>query len=399
MPVILNELLQPQLILDLISRVRPGQGALGPWLGFQPNKYDPENVALTGPATITGNLRNTVYRIFNVSRTVAHGRAPGTGPAVIPQNPMGQVPVTCARFHEKLPLNYEFLGNLSPMIGPNSQIDPSGQDYVRRQTTFLATRAARVVEMLAAAMMRDSLYLIQEGDNWNPRFTAPTGTEIGFQINFQIPAGNKNQLDMLGAGNIIGTSWANLAAPIFSDIMKIQSAYTQLNGYALTDVWINGTLWPNIVQNTQIRNLGGTAQTPFSEFTREPEKGMDGKPSNRYFSILRGIPWLRWHLLDDVLSLGSDIDIKYTYSTGSAAKLIPDNMAIFCTEPSVDIAKMYLGGEPVVENPGMPAVVRSGYYFWHEYTTQPSAIDLIALVNCVPCLFIPDAFAPATVVF
>ena len=74
-------------------------------------------------------------------------------------------------------------------------------------------------------------------------------------------------------------------------------------------------------------------------------------------------------------------------------------MAIFCTEPSIDIAKMYLGGEPVVENPGMPAVVRSGYYFWHEYTTQPSAIDLIALANFVPCLYIPDAFAPATVVF
>lgn len=399
MAVTLMELLQPQLILDLISRIRPGQGMISSWLGFAPNRYDPEQVTLTGPATVTGNLRNTVYRIFNYTRTVPTGRAPGTGPGVITQNPMGQVNVSCARFHDKIPLNYEFLGNLSPMIGPNSQIDPVGQDYIKRQSTYIAGKYGRMIDMMAAAMLRDSLYLIQDGDNWTASFTAPTGTQVGFQIPFRIASGQKSQLNWDGSGNLITTSWANTGALIVGDILKIRAAFAQVSGWAMTDVWINSTMWQNIISNTQVRNTGGTAQTPFAEYREEPATGMDGKPSTGTVAVLRALPFVRWHMCDDVVSLGSDIDISYTYSTGTAAKLIPDNMAIFCPAPSPDFAKLYLGGEPVVENPGQPAVIRSGYYFWHEYTTQPSAIDLIGLLNAVPCLFVPTVFWPATVVF
>ena len=404
MPVTLQELLQPQLILDLVSRVRPGVGALGSWLGFQPTSYSPDTVSLSGPATVSGQLRYTSYRIFNEVRTPLKARAPGTGPGTVAQNPMGQVQVTCARFHSKIPLNYEFLGNLSPMVGPNSQIDSQGQSYIKQQSNYLAQQAGTMVEMMAAAMMRDSLYLQMSGDDWLPVFSAPSAsggiTPAYLQVNFQIPSGNKSQLDMLGSGNIIGTTWANPAAPILTDIMKIKAAFAQLTRYPLTDIWINSTMWPNVINNTQVRNTGGSSNTPFAEYTNVPERGMDGQPTGKYEAILRGDPTITWHMNDDVVSLGSDIDLSYsTYSTGTANKLVPDNMAIFCTKPTPDIAKMYLGGEIVVENPGMPGVIRSGYYSWSEYVTQPSAIDLIALLNAVPCLYNPLCFAPATVVF
>src|SRR6185436_9866132 len=98
--------------------------------------------------------------------------------------------------------------------------------------------------------------------------------------------------------------------------------------------------------------------------------------------------------------LNTDIDPSYSTApaTATLAKLIPDNMAIFTTEPSPKWTRMYLGGEYVVENPGMNGVLRMGYYFWHEYVTQPSAVELIALLNAVPILYRPLVIAPATVI-
>lgn len=397
----LQEALQPQFILDLISRVRPGQGALGSWLGFQPTNYDSDTITLSGPATVSGPTRYVMYRIFNAVRTLMKARAPATGPSTVAENPVGVVQLTCQRMHDKIPLNYEMLGNLSPMIGPNSVIDNMGQDYIRRQTGYLARRTAMAVEFMAAAMMRDSLNIIQNGDDWLMQFTAVAAGQVGFNVPFQIPSGNKSQLNMLGAGDIIDMSWNNPAAPILLHLMKIKAAFAQLSNYPMTDVWINSIMWNYVITNTVIRNTGGSAQTPFAEYTREPERGMDGKNlGNKYVAVLRADPTIRWHIDDDIVSLGSDIDISYsTYSTGTAAKLIPDNMAIFTTESNPEIAKLYLGGEPVVENPGMPAVMRMGHYFWHEYCTQPSVIELISLLNCIPCLYNPLVFAPGTVVF
>jgi hypothetical protein len=208
-------------------------------------------------------------------------------------------------------------------------------------------------------------------------------------------------LAMTGGANIIQVSWANVGAPIIDNILAIRAAFAQVSGYPLTDVFINSTTWSKIINNTQVRNTAGSSQEPFLSYREEPEIGANGQPTRKYVAILRGVPDIRWHMNDDILSMGGNqIDVIGTYSTATAQKLIPDNMAIFTTEnTNGEIAKMYQGGEPVVENPGMPMVTRSGFYFWHEFTTQPSAIDLISLGNFIPELYIPGAVAPATCIF
>jgi hypothetical protein len=409
MAATLTDLLLPQVVLEVVSRIKDGRGPLGSWLGFQSNNYDNGRVMLSGPNTLegTGSVRNVTYRLFDHTRVPAKGRAPGTGPATIAANPMGQNTVAVARFHEKIPLNYEFLGNLSPMIGPNSQIDPGGQNYIMQQTTFIAEQFNNMIEMMSAGMMRDQLYFIQSGDNWLPTFTAPTGTQVGFQVAFQVPAGNKSQLNMLGAGDIIKISWDNVGAPIIGNLQSIIAAYAQLSRYRLTDIWINSTMWINVITNTEVRNLAGSAATPFAEFDEIDEPGMDNSgPANHYSATLRGQPTIKWHFCDDTLALNTDVDPSYlSVPSGSVpaganlAKLVPDKMAIFCTEPSPKWTRLYHGGEHVVENPGMPGMLRMGYYFWHEYVTQPSAVELIGLLNAVPLLYIPKVIAPANVIF
>lgn len=396
----LHTLLQPQVILQVISRIRPGLSRLARWLGFMPTSYDPDTVSLMGPNITQGDVRYATFRIFDFTRTVAVGRAPGTGPSTVAANPVGSVPVSCARFHMKVPLSYEELGNLSPIVGPNSVIDQGGQDYISRMITHLARRNNNAVEMMASGMLQDNLYFNYSGDNVLLSI-GPLAGLFNFQIPYQIPAGNKNQLNMLGAGNIIGISWNNVAAPIISNLLAIDAAFMQLSGYPLTDVWVNGPFWYNVLVNTEVRNTAGSANTPFADFDRVPETGMDGLPTGDHVAVLRAFPTIKWHITNEVLVMNSDVDPSYATAPSGAqlVKMVPDKQAFFCTTPTPEWTTMYHGGEYVVENPGMPGALRRGFYAWREYTTQPSAVDLITLMNAMPILYVPKVVAPAQPIF
>lgn len=401
MSAALSDLLTPQVVVSLISKLKRGRGAIGSWLGFHPTTFNERTLQVSGPNTVTspgGTVRNLTYRIFNETRVPLKGRAPGAPPSTRAANPMAQNTISIFRYHDKIALNYEMLGNMAAMIGPNSQIDEGGAAYIAQQEDYLVTQGHNAVEFMAAAMMRDSLYVIYNGDDWLLSFTAPSPpTTIGFQIAFNVPAGNKSQLNMLGSGNIIGTTWANAAAPIIGDILEIQAAYAQLSRYAMTDIWINSTMWSNIITNTDVRNTAGSANTPFAAFDMEQAPNNSGPPT--FSARIRGIPYITWHFDDDTAALGGDTDPIYSQGTATLNKYVPDNMAIFTTAPTGDWTKLYYGGEYVVEQPGMAAMPRMGWYMWHNYAAQPSVLELLCVLNAVPALFVPAVVAPATVVF
>lgn len=401
MTVSLHSLLTPQVILKAVSRVRKFQGRLGRWIGFQPNRYNPDTVSLEGPNSRYGETRFATFRLDDVTRVVGKARAPGTGPASVAVNPIGDVRVACARFHEKVRLLFEFLGNISPIIGPNSQIDNGGQSYLARQQMHLGEKYNNTIELLTTGMMQDNLYFQFAGDNLLPVIGAPTAPNIGVQIPFQIPSGNKNQLNLLGTGNIINVGWQNTGAALIKNCLMIQAAMTQLSGYQPRHMWMNSVTWYNVLLNMEVRNTAGSANTPFAEYDRVPEPGSDGMPQAEFAAQLRGLPWLLWHIADDVLVTGGDIDPTWAQGAASAAtttiKVVPDNTCMIAPDPSPDWTEMYHGAEWICENAGQPAQLKRGYTFWKEWVTQPSCIELIALMNCIPLLYVPKAICYATV--
>lgn len=398
MAVSLHSMLTPQVILKAVSRVRKFQGRLGRWLGFQPNRFNPDMVSLEGPNCRYGDTRFATFRLDDVTRVVGKARAPGTGPASVAVNPVGDVRVSCARFHEKVRLLGEFLGNLSPIIGPNSEIDVGGQSYIARQTVHLAEKYNNTIELMTTGMMQDNLYFQMSGDNLLPVIGAPTGSNIGVQVPFQVPSGNKNQLNILGTGNILQVGWQNVGAPIIKNILQIHAAVTQTCGYQPRHVWLNSLQWYNILLNTEVRNTAGSMNTPFAEYERVPETAMDGMPQPEFAAQLRGIPWVTFHIADDILVTGGDIDPTWSTASGTTTiKVCPDNTAMFAPDPAPDWTEMYLGGEYVSENAGQPMALRRGYTFWKEWVTQPSCIELIALMNMLPLLYVPKSLVFGTV--
>lgn len=397
--VSLHELLTPQIILKAVSRIRKFQGRLGRWVGFQPNRFNPDTVSLEGPNTRQGDTRFASFRLDDVTRVVAKGRAPGTGPASVPVNPVGDVRVSCARFHEKVRLLGEFLGNLSPIIGPNSQIDTGGQSYIARQTVHLAEKYNNTIELMTTGMFQDNLYFQMSGDNLLPVIGAPAAPNLGFQIPFQIPAGNKSQLNLLGTGNIILQGWQNTGAPLIKNCLQIQAAMTQLSGYQPKHFWMNSLGWYNVLLNAEVRNTAGSSNTPFATYERVTEKAVDGMDQPEFAAELRGLPWAQFHIADDVLVTGSDIDPTWASapSTATFVKVCPDNTCMIASDPSPDWTEMYHGAEYISENAGQPMQLKRGYTFWKEWVTQPSCIELIALMNMIPLLYVPKSICFATV--
>lgn len=131
---------------------------------------------------------------------------------------------------------------------------------------------------------------------------------------------------------------------------------------------------------------------------------MDGMPMPEFAAQLRGIPWLTWHIADDVLVQGGDVDPSWTQGasdvtagTTSFIKVCPDDKVYFLPDPSPDWTQMYQGAEYIIENPGQNFVLKRGYTFWKEWVTQPSCIELISLMNAIPLLYVPKAVVIPTV--
>jgi hypothetical protein len=396
--VSLHSLLTPQVILKAVSRVRRFQGRLGRWLGFQPNRFNPDTVAAEGPNVRNGDTRFATFRLDDVTRVVGKARAPGTGPASVAVNPVGDVRVSCARFHEKVRLLGEFLTNLSPIIGPNSQIDTGGQNYIARQITHLSEKYNNTIELMATGMLQDNLYFQLSGDNLLPVIGAPASPNLGFQIPFQVPSGNKNQLNILGTGNIITTGFQNVGALIIKNYLSIQAALTQLSGYQPRHVWMNSLMWYNHLVNTEVRNTAGSANTPFAQYDQVQDRAFDGMVMPEFTAILRGLPWLTFHIADDVLVTNSDVDPSWSTAPSAATfiKVCPDNQIFIVPDPMPDWTEMYLGAEYISENAGQPMMLKRGYTLWKEWVTQPSCIELISLMNAIPLLYIPKAICNAT---
>ena len=158
-------------------------------------------------------------------------------------------------------------------------------------------------------------------------------------------------------------------------------------------------MWYNVLLNTEVRNTAGTSNTPFASYDRVPEKGSDGMPQAEYAAVLSGCPTWKWHIANDVLVTNSDTDPTWSSAPAAATfiKVCPDNTIMIAPEPSPDWTEMFHGAEYISENAGSPMQLKKGYTFWKEWVTQPSCIELIALMNCIPLLYIPKALAFATV--
>jgi hypothetical protein len=367
------QLMNSTQITKVISRIKTPQSRFQSFFGMGPG----------GPAENPVGGHFAGWDIFDRSRAMARGRAPGTGPGTGSLNPIGHVSATLYRSHEKVYILEEKVFRTRQLGGNWGNVDARGQNYITKQEEYVAQKFKNSREYLVYSMMRGKMGLLNDGDDWVP--VAPAaGT---FDIDFQVPAGNLNQLDMLTTGTgIINTVWSNIGADIVTDVMQINAANEQLHGRVVNHLWTDTTVLNYLLNNTRLVTLGGTANTMFNEFKRTDFTGPDGRQDTGFEIVFKGMPWLKIHAYD------GGLDVNGTYT-----KFFDGTTAYFCPDPDSTWCDFLVGSEIVAENVMAPGDERYGLQTWVERCTQPAGWELLVVDNGLPALYVPKAQQFATV--
>lgn len=357
---VLPTILQPGVLNETISQVRVINDRLQNFFGANTRGF---------PGRYFG------WDIFNDTRQLAKARAPGTGPARSRAIPVGHVNGNFPRFHDSVPLLLEEINNFRQIGGNAAVVDTMGEKYISEQMVKLKQKFTNVREFMFAGMIRGSFTYTQTGDDLDLSFSGGATT-----INFQVPAGNLTKLNMLGSGDILAATWDNTGTDIPGHLYAIDAAFENLIGRNLRHVWCTSTVWGYVLNNLKVQGQGGTANVVFETLSKS-----DG--TDDFTARLRALPWLTWHITNGGLDVGNEA------TPPTFTKLLEDDHALFCPEPSSDWIQIYEGSEPVVEYPGAEPALRTGQYFWAEPTTKPAGYELIGLDNAIPALKIPKAIA------
>ncbi|MEX2175750.1 MAG: major capsid protein [Pirellulaceae bacterium] len=362
MSVSTAQLLAPQTIRKAISQLDLPGTSLQNLLGW----------GLGGSNSTRQSGRNFSYDVFNVSRRVASGRVPGQAASrQKPQN-VSRVSATFPRAAETIELLDEDLLNRRAIGGSDSSLDQNGEVYLTRQEAYLAQRFANLIEFQTAAMLRGSYSYDEDGDELRHGFSGGETT-----IDFQLPAGNLSQLNMLGAGNILDADWAAAATDIPQHLHRVNAAMVQLTGMGLAHVVLTSAAWQHVVNNDTVQNQGGA-----NGFWQSHQRLGQGE----FTVVLRSVPWVTFHVIDYGLEI-------WNGSTETFTKLIEDDRAAFLPEPSPRWVQYLEGSEIVTEGPGGPKHERFGFYAYSFPVHDPSGWNLAAVMNGIPALYTPQALA------
>jgi hypothetical protein len=374
-----RQLLSPTVTSKAISRIAAAEMPMLAEFGFQPG----------GPSELPIGHRTHGYDVFNNTRTVGMTTVPGEAAKTVTRQSVGRVNVTVQRMHEMLPMSAEELHNLRPIGGNSNVFDNLGESYIRRQLRFMGQRAANFRAALLGGMMRGTAYVHPNGNDLYMDYTSGTNA---YTLSWQMPSGNLNQLNMLGAGNIITGRFDAASTDIPSVFEQIDIALQNLVGLGLQIVVCGAQMWTYITNNDAVAMKAGIANTPFTEYTRRPAGTIDA-PQNLKIGRLACLPWLEFIITDTVLELGAQ-------GSTTKTKLVPDNTFWFGPRPLNDqLFQMAIGSEPIAEGPNMAPVVKMGMSSWTTWQWNPTATLLFTLDNAIPVNYVPAASGLATAIF
>ncbi|MGB0762327.1 MAG: major capsid protein [Acidimicrobiales bacterium] len=345
-----------------------------------------------GAAAQNVSGRHLGWDIFDKTRLIAEGRAPGTGPATVQRKSVGHVSAVAYRAHEKITLLHEEIFRTRPLGQQFGVVDLNGQNYINNQIGYLTQRFRNSREFMISRMLRGGFGVLQTGESWVP-VEKGAGT---FDVDYNIPSTHLTQLDMGTGSDIIGTSWDNAAAPIIGDVLAVNKAFERLHGRPLRHIFINSTMFANLLANTELKNVGGTAYRIFDSLSARQMKSEEGIPDSGFDVVFRGLPLQTFHVYDGVLNVNQNTDSDTVANT---SLFIPDNNAIFLPEPSNDWVGWINASEYVKENVMDAGRQVFGFHSWSTNTIDPAGIELKMLDNGLPVLYVPKCVAYGTCVF
>ncbi|MCI0333553.1 MAG: hypothetical protein L0228_10060 [Planctomycetes bacterium] len=367
------DILRPQVLTQVVRQVVASADPILNHMGFQPGGSNER---------FFGHGREGLYHIYDDTRRVAKGRAPGTPAGRSSKEPMKAVPFVYPRMHDSISLLAEFFHNLGRIDNP-VQRDEAGKDMIMRQSATLMRKAANWRIAMTVGMLRDELYVHEEGDDWFMNYTSANALK---QIPFQVPSGNKGQLSMtlrdgttsVHGASIIDVPWTSSGADIPTHFDKINQARSAVGVGPVKHVHMNSTTFRPLTYNDFLAATQGIANPPFTQYQREVGQRPDGSPLHEYVAQFLALPGVTFHISDEGLDLWDAGTDAYTFT-----KHWPNGMAVMTGEPTPERYTIYQGSEPIAEYDGGPESVRVGLSSWTKKTSNPTATEVYILDNAL----------------
>lgn len=378
----LQQMLQTPMITRLVSRIKTPMSLFQQFYGLLPGS----------PATQTIQGRYFGYDLINPTRTLARGRAPGSGPGRTTPKAIGQVTGQIMRMHESVHIQHEQVFRFRPLGSNYGTVDLTGQKYVTTQVNNLSQKFKNSREFMLSRMFRGGFGVKKTGDDWD--LVEQDDATATFQVDFQIPDSHLTSLELGTGSDILDQSWSDPTCPVNRHIARIRQAFERLHGRSLRHIWMHPEDVELLKENVHLQQISGSSFSVFQSLTAramssDAFEGMAGIPDTGYDIVFRALPLYVFHAYGGGLAT----DGVETADSSSFTTFIPRGYAIFTPEASPDWLGGINGSEFVRENIMDPGSVKEGFVTWTTNVIDPAGVDLKALDNWIPALYNPKCVA------
>ena len=289
---------------------------------------------------------------------------------------VSEIPVRLIHTAEHIVHNPIVLQNLLSVEGSRQQL---GRMEIARQTRdfrilFDNLRLAAIYSALSLG----AVYFDGDGN----LLASSSGAVV--TVDFGVPAGNQDQLDVDGDGSIIDASWATAGTDIVGQIMDLKKRMAKLNGYVPEIAMYGASVLEHLLSNTAIASL-------ISGSSGMSEQAAAG-------AVPRGLLGLDWYPVASAFFEDND---------GTAQSLFGDDTVVFAPRPSPDWWEVLQGTYVVpttlgnVSADGSGAVSDltqvNGMFSYAHVSSDPPSIKHVAGDTFLPVLKVPAAICIADV--
>lgn len=350
----------------------------------------------SGLPPVAAGQRTVFWEYFDNTRTVGTVRPHLAGPSRPVQKAAGIASGTLLRYYEALTFESNRIAGYRALGKPLGYLSSSGEDWIARQLSYLFQRRQNLVEFIVSRMLtRQGFDIVTSGASNVHQVTEYGSGQLS--VDYQVPATHRTQI-ALGAGgaDIITATWSNAATDIISHLANLRMVAERESGYTLKHGWISSPQYINMVNNTGLRNAGGSAFRVWESYVNRDMQTLQGLRERGADLVFRALPDWTFHVYDGVLNVAQDRD---SLATADNTLFIPTTSCVFTPDPG-DWCAMMLGNEIVKEQYGSTDKEVTGLHNWVRQVIDPvAAHEVHVLDNFLPVLTVPRAIYQATVQF
>ncbi len=199
---------------------------------------------LQTPTRVIPGDQGTYYKVTNSRKT---SKRKARGSVAVEGDKEAETEVVFRAIYSNESFRYA-PDTLQNLLSEDGQRQSMGMNEVRRQATehmrhFQNLRLSAVY----SALSRGVISFNAEGE------LKTTSSTIN--VDFNVPAGNKDQLDVFGAGDLIDVSWDDAAADIVTQMKTIRKAARKLTGLPIKHALYGENILNYLLFNNQTKEL------------------------------------------------------------------------------------------------------------------------------------------------